>query len=95
MFLISNAKFKIGKHKGYFICVERNLKILLVLQDPIEKLANKVEELSEARKEKLNRVRLVELEKQRLEQPMKEAVEIVNVTNMLTHLRSTLLQKYQ
>ncbi|XP_075986320.1 structural maintenance of chromosomes 4-like protein gluon [Anticarsia gemmatalis] len=61
---------------------------------PIEKLAVKVEEYSEMRKEKLNRVRLVEQEKQRLEQPMREAVDLMNLTNTALRTRNMLLQKY-
>ncbi|XP_038218077.1 structural maintenance of chromosomes protein 4 [Zerene cesonia] len=63
-------------------------------KEPIEKLAVKVEEYSEMRKEKLNRVRLVEQEKQRLEQPMREAVELVELTNTAVRTRNVLLQKY-
>ncbi|XP_030034137.2 structural maintenance of chromosomes protein 4 [Manduca sexta] len=61
---------------------------------PIEKLSIKVEEYTEMRKEKLNRVRLVEQEKQRLEQPMREAVEQMNLTNATLRTRNMLLQKY-
>ncbi|XP_047539287.1 structural maintenance of chromosomes protein 4 [Vanessa atalanta] len=63
-------------------------------KEPIEKLAIKVEEYSEMRKEKLNRVRLVEQEKQKLETPMREAVELMNLTNVALRTRNTLLQKY-
>ncbi|CAG4980755.1 unnamed protein product [Colias eurytheme] len=63
-------------------------------KEPIEKLAIKVEEYSEMRKEKLNRVRLVEQEKQRLEQPMREAVDLMELTNTALRTRNTLLQKY-
>ncbi|XP_045454973.1 structural maintenance of chromosomes protein 4 [Melitaea cinxia] len=63
-------------------------------KEPIEKLSVKVEEYSEMRKEKLNRVRLVEQEKQKLETPMREAVELMNLTNVALRTRNTLLQKY-
>ncbi|CAH2058218.1 unnamed protein product, partial [Iphiclides podalirius] len=63
-------------------------------KDSIERLAIKVEEYSEMRKEKLNRVRLVEAEKLQLEQPMREAVEQMNLTNTALRTRNTLLQKY-
>ena len=46
------------------------------------------------RKEKLNRVRLVEQEKQKLEVPMREAVELMNLTNTALRTRNMLLQKY-
>ncbi|CAG9122120.1 unnamed protein product [Plutella xylostella] len=63
-------------------------------KDPIEKLAVRVEEYSEMRKEKLNRVRLVEQEKLKLEQPMREAVEQMTLTNTALRTRNMLLQKY-
>ncbi|CAG9568632.1 unnamed protein product [Danaus chrysippus] len=63
-------------------------------KEPIEKLSEKVEEYTEMRKEKLNRVRLVEQEKNKLEQPMREAVELMNLTNTALRTRNTLLQKY-
>ncbi|XP_068624206.1 structural maintenance of chromosomes protein 4 [Battus philenor] len=63
-------------------------------KEPIEKLSIKVEEYSEMRKEKLNRVRLVEQEKLKLEQPMREAVEQMNLTNIALRTRNMLLQKY-
>ncbi|XP_013138419.1 PREDICTED: structural maintenance of chromosomes protein 4 [Papilio polytes] len=63
-------------------------------KEPIEQLSMKVEEYSEMRKEKLNRVRLVEAEKLKLEQPMKEAVEQMMLTNTVHRTRNMLLQKY-
>ncbi|XP_050668602.1 structural maintenance of chromosomes protein 4 [Leptidea sinapis] len=63
-------------------------------KEPIEKLSVRVEEYSEMRKEKLNRVRLVEQEKQKLEQPMREAVDLMNLTNTALRTRNMLLQKY-
>ncbi|XP_013190981.1 structural maintenance of chromosomes protein 4 [Amyelois transitella] len=63
-------------------------------KEPIEKLSVRVEEYTEMRKEKLNRVRLVEQEKQKLEQPMREAVEQMNLTNTTLRTRNMLLQKY-
>ncbi|XP_028162116.1 structural maintenance of chromosomes protein 4 [Ostrinia furnacalis] len=63
-------------------------------KEPIEKLSVKVEEYTEMRKEKLNRVRLVEQEKQKLEQPMREAVEQMTLTNTALRTRNMLLQKY-
>ncbi|XP_045519482.1 structural maintenance of chromosomes protein 4 isoform X1 [Pieris brassicae] len=63
-------------------------------KEPIEKLNVKVEEYTEMRKDKLNRVRLVEQEKQRLEQPMREAVDLMELTNTALRTRNMLLQKY-
>ncbi|XP_045540239.1 structural maintenance of chromosomes protein 4 [Papilio machaon] len=63
-------------------------------KEPIEQLSVKVEEYSEMRKEKLNRVRLVEAEKLKLEQPMREAVEQMILTNTVHRTRNMLLQKY-
>ncbi|XP_047036782.1 structural maintenance of chromosomes protein 4 [Helicoverpa zea] len=63
-------------------------------KEPIDKLAIKVEEYTEMRKEKLNRVRLVEQEKIKLEQPMREAVDLMNLTNTTLRTRNMLLQKY-
>ncbi|KPJ14649.1 Structural maintenance of chromosomes protein 4 [Papilio machaon] len=59
-----------------------------------KQLSVKVEEYSEMRKEKLNRVRLVEAEKLKLEQPMREAVEQMILTNTVHRTRNMLLQKY-
>merc|ERR1719334_2255023 len=52
---------------------------------PIELLSKKVEELNELRVEKLNRVKLVEKEKDELEGPMKEALGYIQVENELAH----------
>lgn len=48
---------------------------------PIELLSKKVEELNELRVEKLNRVKLVEKEKDELEGPMKEALGFLRLEN--------------
>lgn len=63
-------------------------------KEPLRQLMEKVEEYSALRKEKLNRVRLVEQEKLKLEEPMREAVELMNLTNTATRTRNMLLQKY-
>ncbi|XP_026316023.1 structural maintenance of chromosomes protein 4 [Hyposmocoma kahamanoa] len=63
-------------------------------KEPIEQLSVKVEELSEMRKEKLNRVRLAEQEKQQLEGPMKDTIELINLINIWAQARNKLLQKY-
>ena len=71
-----------------------NKTIYILFKEPIEKLSVRVEEYTEMRKEKLNRVRLVEQEKQKLEVPMREAVELMNLTNTALRTRNMLLQKY-
>merc|ERR1719290_297856 len=48
---------------------------------PIEQLNQRVEELSELRTEKLNRVKLVEKEKDELEGPMNEALGFLRLEN--------------
>lgn len=48
---------------------------------PIEMLSKKVEELNELRVEKLNRVKLVEKEKDELEGPMKNALGFLRMEN--------------
>ena len=48
---------------------------------PIEMLNKKVEELNELRVEKLNRVKLVEKEKDELEGPMNEALGFLRLEN--------------
>ena len=50
-------------------------------KNPIELLAKKVEELNELRVEKLNRVKLVEKEKDELEGPMKAAIGFLRLEN--------------
>jgi len=59
---------------------------------PIQMLANKVTELSELRTEKLNRVKLVEKEKDELEGPMREAVGWLSLSNEKTKLENKSLQ---
>ena len=51
-------------------------------------------ELDEFRSEKLNRVKLVEKEKDELEKPMKEALEYLNAENEITQKKNLLYQKY-
>merc|ERR1711872_118188 len=50
-------------------------------KDPIKQFASKVAEMNEMRIEKLNRVKLVEKEKDELEGPMKEALESLRLEN--------------
>lgn len=62
-------------------------------KEPLDKLYEKVEEKSGERKEKLNRVRMVEQEKSTLEGPMQEAVELIILTNIMLRTKNKLLQK--
>ena len=50
-------------------------------KNPIELLSKKVEELNELRVEKLNRVKLVEKEKDDLEPAMKDALGFIRLEN--------------
>ena len=68
--------------------------ICLYLQEPLEKLAAMVEQLNEERSEKLNRVKIVEREKDDLEGPMMEAVSYLKVENEMIQKRHMLCQKY-
>lgn len=61
---------------------------------PIEKLGAKVEALNAERTEKLNRVKLVEKERDNLEGPMQEAIQFLEKENELTEIRNVLQQKH-
>lgn len=61
-------------------------------KDPIELLSKRVEDLNEARQEKLNRVKIVEKEKDELEGPKEEAVEHLKLENEVTSKKHMLLQ---
>ncbi|MPC09379.1 Structural maintenance of chromosomes protein 4 [Portunus trituberculatus] len=61
-------------------------------KEPIELLGKRVDDLNEARQEKLNRVKIVEKEKDELEGPKDEAVEHLRLENKITHKKHTLLQ---
>lgn len=63
-------------------------------KEPLEKLNALVEQLNEERSEKLNRVKIVEREKEDLEGPMIEAVAYVKVENEMTKTRNVVCQKY-
>jgi structural maintenance of chromosome 4 len=60
----------------------------------LEKLVALVEQLNEERSEKLNRVKIVEREKEDLEGPMKEAVAYVKMENEMTIKKNVVCQKY-
>ena len=60
----------------------------------MEKITALVEQLNEERNEKLNRVKIVEREKDDLEGPMKEAVVYVKMENEMTKIKNVVCQKY-
>lgn len=59
-------------------------------KEPLEKLSQNVEVLTERRVEKLNRLRLVESEKAALVEPMQDAVQFLKVENSITKLQHEL-----
>ncbi|XP_031833737.1 structural maintenance of chromosomes 4-like protein gluon [Nomia melanderi] len=59
-------------------------------KEPLEKLSEKVEILSEYRVEKLNRLRIIEKEKAALEEPMQEAVQYLQTENVITKIQHQL-----
>ncbi|KAB7502727.1 Structural maintenance of chromosomes protein 4 [Armadillidium nasatum] len=63
-------------------------------KDPIELLSKRVEELNELRGEKLNRVKLVEKEKDDLEEPKNEAVTYLKCENDVAKKQNILYQRY-
>jgi structural maintenance of chromosome 4 len=60
----------------------------------LEKLVLLVEQLNEERNEKLNRVKIVEREKEDLEGPMTEAVAYVKMENEMNVTKNVVCQKY-
>lgn len=56
-------------------------------KEPLEKLADKVETLTEHRVEKLHRLRVVQKEKESLEEPMQEAVQYLKIENFIIKLQ--------
>ncbi|MCL4132779.1 UNVERIFIED_CONTAM: hypothetical protein GTU68_029018 [Idotea baltica] len=63
-------------------------------KEPIELFSKRVEELNEQRGEKLNRVKLVEKEKDELEEPKNEAVTHLKLENEVTRRQNVLFQRY-
>merc|ERR1712025_366360 len=63
-------------------------------KDPIEILHKRVQELDEHRTEKLNRVKLVEKEKDELEKPKNEALEYLNLNNKIIRKKNMGYQQY-
>uniref|UniRef100_A0A1A8IT34 Structural maintenance of chromosomes protein n=2 Tax=Nothobranchius kuhntae TaxID=321403 RepID=A0A1A8IT34_NOTKU len=64
------------------------------LKEPIQTLARRIELLNEQRGEKLNRVKLVEKEKNALEGEKNKAVEFLNLENDIFKHKSRLYQYY-
>lgn len=59
-------------------------------KEPLEKLMEKVEALTELRVEKLHRLRIVQKEKQTLEEPMQKAVQYLRTENDIISLQHQL-----
>ncbi|XP_053981159.1 structural maintenance of chromosomes protein 4 [Hylaeus volcanicus] len=59
-------------------------------KEPLEKLYDKVEDLSNCRLEKLNRFRMIEKEKAALEEPMQEAIQYLQLENAITKIQHQL-----
>lgn len=68
---------------------------VIILQTPIEKLAQEVEILNGERVEKLNRVKLVEKERDALEGPMSEAVQFLEDVNEMHRVKNQFYQVQQ
>ena len=56
-------------------------------KEPLEKLYQKVEFLSEQREEKLRRLKVVEKAKTELERPMQEAVQYLKLENAIVKVQ--------
>ncbi|XP_017790993.1 PREDICTED: structural maintenance of chromosomes protein 4 [Habropoda laboriosa] len=59
-------------------------------KEPLEKLSEKIDVLSEYRDEKLNRLRIVEKEKAALEEPMQDAIQYLKLENAIRKLQHQL-----
>lgn len=62
------------------------------LKEPLVKLLQKVDETNDVRAEKLNRVKVVEKEKQALEEPRNEAIRYIETKNEIALKHSALYQ---
>ena len=56
-------------------------------KEPLEKLFQKVEFLSEEREEKLRHLKIVEKSKLELEKPMQEAIQYLKIENSIEKLK--------
>ncbi|XP_065224960.1 structural maintenance of chromosomes protein 4 isoform X2 [Planococcus citri] len=61
-------------------------------KEPIEKLLARIEALNEERQEKLNRLKVVESEREALRGPMEETVNFLKTENRITHLKNKKFQ---
>lgn len=62
-------------------------------KEPLKKIDERIEVLSEMRAEKVNRVRLAEKEKNDLQEPMMEAVRFLELENMVSGKKNFLFQR--
>ena len=62
-------------------------------KEPLEKLNDKVELLTERRTEKLHRLRVVEKEKKDLEEPMQDALQYLKLENTITKYQHQLYHR--
>merc|ERR1712048_1055780 len=63
-------------------------------KEPIDILKSRTGEMDELRGEKLNRVKLVEKEKDELEKPKNEAMEYLHAENDIAHKKNLIYQHY-
>ncbi|KAL1115663.1 hypothetical protein AAG570_005953 [Ranatra chinensis] len=61
--------------------------------DPIHKLGTKLEQLTEERLERLNRMKVAEKERDTLKEPMSEAIEFLTIENKKTVVQNSRYQK--
>lgn len=61
-------------------------------KEPIEKLQARIETLNEERQEKLNRLKVVESERDALKGPMEETVNFLKTENRIAHLKNKKFQ---
>lgn len=66
--------------------------LLILIQEPIEKLQARIETLNEERQEKLNRLKVVESERDALKGPMEETVNFLKTENRIAHLKNKKFQ---
>lgn len=61
-------------------------------KEPLQRLSERVEFLSEERDEKLRRLKVVEKARDELHEPMQEALQYLQLENSVTKLQHTLYQ---
>ncbi|XP_063224263.1 structural maintenance of chromosomes protein 4-like [Bacillus rossius redtenbacheri] len=62
-------------------------------KEPLRKLQEKIDELTQLRGEKLNRAKIIDKEKEELEGPKNEAVQYLKLKNQVTEAQNVFLQK--